>query len=96
LETSNKILDEIVNIMEEYPEYSLRISGHTDDVGDATKNQKLSEARAAACKTYLKGKGVDLNRMEDAGYGESKPKVKNDSAANRAENRRVEFELFVQ
>lgn len=96
LESSNKILDEIVNIMEEYPEYSLRISGHTDDVGDAAKNQKLSEDRAAACKTYLKSKGVDLNRMEDAGYGESKPKVKNDSAANRAENRRVEFELFVQ
>lgn len=96
LETSKKILDEIVGVMEEYPEYSMRISGHTDDVGDAAKNQKLSEDRAAACKSYLQIQGVDLNRMEDAGFGESKPKVKNDSAANRAENRRVEFELFVQ
>lgn len=96
LESSQKTLDEIVSIMEEYPEYSLRISGHTDDVGDAAKNQKLSEDRAAACKSYLQSKGVDLNRMESAGYGESQPKVKNTSATNRAENRRVEFELFVQ
>jgi len=96
LDSSKKILDEIVSIMEEYPEYSMRISGHTDDVGDAAKNQKLSEERAASCKAYLQSKGIDLNRMEDAGYGESKPLKKNDSAANRAENRRVEFELFVQ
>jgi len=96
LASSKTILDEIVSIMEEYPESSMRISGHTDDVGDATKNQTLSEDRAASCKTYLQSKGIDLNRMEDAGFGESQPKVPNTSAANRAENRRVEFELFVK
>ncbi len=96
LESSKTILDEIVSVMEEYPEYSMRISGHTDNVGDASKNQKLSEERAAACKSYLQSKGVDLNRMESAGYGESKPKNSNDTAAGKAENRRVEFELFVQ
>jgi OOP family OmpA-OmpF porin len=96
LESSKTILNEIVSIMEEYPEYSLKIDGHTDNVGDDVKNQTLSESRARACLLYLQEKGVDLNRMEAAGYGEEIPIGDNNTAAGRAQNRRVDFELFVK
>ena len=94
--TSYALLDTIVSIMNQYPEYSLRVSGHTDSVGDATKNQELSEKRAKACIDYLAGKGIDPNRLVSIGYGEAQPIADNINAAGRAQNRRVEFDLFVK
>jgi outer membrane protein OmpA-like peptidoglycan-associated protein len=72
----------------------IQINGHTDDVGDAVRNQVLSEERAKAVAAYLEGQGVAAERMQFKGYGEAQPRVANSSAANRALNRRTEFEII--
>jgi outer membrane protein OmpA-like peptidoglycan-associated protein len=96
LTSSYNVLDEVVSVMNQYPEYSLNISGHTDNVGDDKMNQNLSERRAKSCYDYLVSKGVNAARMEYAGYGETRPKTTNATAAGREQNRRVEFELYVK
>ena len=89
------VLDEIAEIMERYPNYSLLIAGHTDNVGNEDNNQELSENRARACRDYLSTKGIPDSRMSYLGYGESQPRTTNDTAAGRRLNRRVEFDLKV-
>jgi len=96
LPQSYNVLNEVVSVMGQYPEYSLNISGHTDNQGDDKMNQDLSERRAKACLDYLVSKGVSASRMMSAGFGETKPKADNATAAGRALNRRVEFELYVK
>lgn len=96
LKSSYAILDEVVSVMNQYPEYSLNIGGHTDNVGDDKMNMNLSERRAKTCYDYLIGKGIKAARMAHAGYGETKPKGSNATAAGRKDNRRVEFELYVK
>jgi OmpA-OmpF porin, OOP family len=96
LQRSNAVLDEVVKIMKDYPEYSLEISGHTDNVGDAAANQRLSESRAKACFDYLVSKGVAAARMSNAGYGETRPVADNATKSGRDANRRVDFELKVK
>ena len=96
LSSSYAILDQIVDILNKYPDYKVRISGHTDNVGQDAKNQKLSEDRARTCFEYFAGKGIARERMNHAGYGETKPVASNDTAAGRATNRRVEFELYIK
>ncbi|MBO7441397.1 MAG: OmpA family protein, partial [Bacteroidales bacterium] len=65
----------------------------TDNDGNADMNLQLSKDRAAEVLKYLKNKGVDESRMHSEGYGDTKPIVPNNSAANKAKNRRVEFEV---
>ncbi|MEL7161296.1 MAG: OmpA family protein, partial [Bacteroidota bacterium] len=77
----------------QYPDYSLRISGHTDNVGSDVNNLKLSDARAEACKTFIIATGIPARRVSSAGYGATRPKASNDTAAGRTLNRRVEFVL---
>lgn len=96
LKKSYAVLDEVVNVMNTYSEYSLNISGHTDNVGDDKMNLDLSQRRAKACYDYLVSKGIAANRMASAGYGETKPVADNKTAAGREQNRRVEFELYVK
>jgi len=72
----------------------IQINGHTDDVGDAGRNQVLSEQRAKAVAAYLEALGVTADRMQYKGFGEAQPRVENTSAANRALNRRTEFEII--
>ena len=67
--------------------------GHTDRIGSDAYNQKLSERRAAAVKTYLVSKGVEANRVYTEGKGKSQPIADNRTAAGRAKNRRVEIEV---
>jgi OOP family OmpA-OmpF porin len=64
-------------------------TGHTDDVGDAAYNQKLSERRAQAVVDYLHSKGVSPGRIRAIGMGESKPLADNSTEEGRAQNRRV-------
>ncbi len=86
-------LDEVVKILNEYPDYQLTIDGHTDNSGKVDKNQILSEKRALSVKNYFIKKGIDENRLVAAGYGDTKPLVENNSIANKAKNRRVELNM---
>ena len=95
LAKSLPVLDDVAALMAKYPEYNLKISGHTDSVGDDKFNLSLSEKRAKACYEYLAGKGVSANRMSHAGYGETKPVADNKNSAGRDKNRRVEFDLSI-
>lgn len=96
LKKSYAVLDEVVAVMNQYSEYSLNISGHTDNAGDDKMNQDLSARRAKACYDYLTSKGIAAARMAHTGYGETKPVADNKTAAGREQNRRVEFELYVK
>lgn len=91
---SYKILDEVASILKEYPYYDVNVDGHTDNVGKPASNLKLSQERAAAAVAYLVSKGIPANRLVSAGYGDTKPVADNKTAAGRAQNRRVEFNLL--
>ncbi|MCB0650902.1 MAG: OmpA family protein [Saprospiraceae bacterium] len=95
-QVSIPVLKQIADIMKKYPYYSLKISGHTDNVGDPNKNQNLSELRAEACMIWLNANGIAKSRMESKGYGESKPIATNNTEEGRAQNRRVEFDLIIK
>lgn len=95
-EESFSILDDIVEIMRQYPSYSLGISGHTDNVGDDNENFKLSTERARACYDYLIYRGVKAERLRYVGFGESRPIATNNTRTGREQNRRVEFEMILQ
>nr|WP_294908107.1 OmpA family protein [uncultured Lacibacter sp.] len=86
-------LNEVATILKENPTLQLDVEGHTDNTGDAAKNQTLSENRAAAVKTYLVSQGIDASRLTSAGYGSDKPIADNKTAAGKAKNRRVELKL---
>lgn len=91
---SFKILDEVATILSEYPYYDVNVEGYTDNVGKPESNLKLSQERAAAAVEYLVKKGIDAKRLVSAGYGDTKPVADNKTAAGRAQNRRVEFNLL--
>lgn len=74
--------------------FYIEIVGHTDDVGDADDNMRLSERRAASVRDYLIGKGLDARKMVTTGMGETMPIASNDTKEGRAENRRVEIQLL--
>jgi len=86
-------LNEVVKIMNSEETLGIDIEGHTDHVGSDELNQKLSEERAASVYNYLKAKSVNTDRMSSTGFGESKPKADNNTAAGRAQNRRVVMNL---
>ena len=81
-------------VLVKHPEWSVKLSGHTDNVGKAAKNLQLSKDRATSVRTYLVNKGVDAANIESEGFGSSKPIASNNTAAGRAKNRRVEVSLF--
>lgn len=91
--TSFKMLDEIVNILNEYTDYNMTIDGHTDNTGKAERNLELSKQRAAAVKEYFVQKGISDARLSADGHGDTMPKGNNKTAKGRAENRRVEMDL---
>jgi OOP family OmpA-OmpF porin len=87
-------LDEAARVMNMHPDLKVEIQGHTDNVGSPEYNQKLSERRAKAVQDYLIGAGIDSNRLEAVGYGETKPIHSNDTSGGRDRNRRVSFEVI--
>jgi OmpA-OmpF porin, OOP family len=74
--------------------FSLKLAGHTDNVGSDAANLKLSKDRAEAIKAYLVEQGANPSRIEATGYGKSQPIATNKTAAGRQQNRRVEFTLY--
>ncbi len=85
------VINKIYAMMKDHPDIRLSIEGHTDNVGDAEFNQKLSEERAAAVKDQLVKMGIAADRLTTKGWGETKPVDTNDTPEGRANNRRVEF-----
>jgi outer membrane protein OmpA-like peptidoglycan-associated protein len=85
------ILRQFADFLKENPTITIMIQGHTDDVGDDSKNLKLSEQRAQEVKKYLVSLGIKDTRLKAKGFGETVPKVTNDSEYNRAINRRTDF-----
>ncbi len=88
---SFKNLDDVVSVLNSYPEMMVSIEGHTDNVGDDAMNQKLSEKRAKACLDYLVSKGIAASRCTYIGYGETRPIGDNNTKEGRQLNRRTEF-----
>jgi OOP family OmpA-OmpF porin len=74
--------------------FSLKLGGHTDNVGSAEKNMSLSKDRAESVKQYLVSQGANPSKIEAVGYGFSQPIASNKTAAGRQKNRRVEFTLY--
>ena len=77
-------IDRVSNVLNNYPQTTIRVEGHTDSTGPEDYNQRLSEKRAEAVKSALIQRGVDPRRIQAVGYGESQP-----ISSNYAMNRRV-------
>jgi outer membrane protein OmpA-like peptidoglycan-associated protein/tetratricopeptide (TPR) repeat protein len=90
---SNAELDRLVKLLKDVPSLEIEISGHTDNTGSASLNEKLSQSRADAVVTYLKGKGIAANRLTSQGYGSRQPIATNNTSEGRQQNRRTEFEI---
>lgn len=89
-------LDEVVDIINQYPDYNLKLGGHTDNVGSEKSNQILSQSRVDAVKSYLISKGIRDERLDAMGFGELKPISTNKTVIARSQNRRVEMDLFLK
>ncbi|MBI2061437.1 MAG: OmpA family protein [Nitrospirae bacterium] len=94
LPVSYSILDAVVDVMKKYPQFRVRVEGHTDNVGGRKRNIELSQDRAEAVTKYLESKGVDESRLEAKGYADTVPLADNESAEGRSKNRRVEFTIL--
>ena len=89
---SDAVLDIVKQYLEAKPAITLlRIEGHTDNVGIAADNQKLSEARSLAVAQWLVGKGIACKRLLPVGFGQDKPIADNKTPEGREQNRRTAF-----
>lgn len=89
--TSFASLNILSQTLKDAPEWTLKLSGHTDNTGSAAFNLNLSKKRAEAVKNYLVAQGIDPKRITTEGLGSTKPIASNDTAQGREANRRVEF-----
>lgn len=87
-------LERALRTMQQYPDMRVLIAGHTDSRSSEEYNQKLSQRRAAAVKSWLMQRGIAANRMEITGFGESRPIADNGTAEGRAKNRRVDLHVL--
>jgi OmpA-OmpF porin, OOP family len=95
LPESDGVLGAVKRVLDEHPEITkLRVEGHTDNVGAADYNRKLSQRRAESVAKWLEAKGIDKRRLKAQGFGPDEPLGANDSEAGRAENRRVAFTIL--
>ena len=95
LQEKSKIeLDKLFDFMTNNKSIKIELGGHTDSDGDIDENQILSEKRAKSAVDYLISKGIDKTRLTYKGYGESNPKVKNNSLENKSINRRTEVKII--
>lgn len=89
--TSFASLNILSQTLKDAPQWTLKLSGHTDNTGSAAFNLNLSKKRAEAVKNYLVAQGIDPKRITTEGLGSTKPIASNDTAQGREANRRVEF-----
>jgi outer membrane protein OmpA-like peptidoglycan-associated protein len=89
---SHDLLKQVAAVIKNNPGFKkIRVEGHTDSKGNDTFNLKLSQSRANAVRDHLVGLGVDRERLDPQGYGETRPVETNATNDGRAKNRRVEF-----
>ena len=93
VESSYTVLNDIIKILNEYPNSKFTVEGHTDSIGSYASNQVLSDKRAKAVMNFLVENGVDASRLTALGYGETKPIATNMYKHGRKLNRRVEINL---
>ncbi|MBR0552323.1 OmpA family protein [Stakelama marina] len=86
-------LDQVSQVLAQYPKTYVDVYGHTDSTGSEAYNQALSERRAQSVADYLSSHGVNPARIGTRGYGETQPIASNDTEEGRAANRRVEIKL---
>ncbi len=86
-------LDRVAYTLRRCPAARIEIGGHTDSDGDEASNMRLSQDRADRVKKALVAAGIAAERMSSKGYGETSPIGGNDSAEDKARNRRIEFKL---
>ena len=87
-------LDKLAELLKKNPDIKVEVSGHTDNVGSASYNKKLSKQRALAVKNYLVSKGIEQQRIVAVGYGFEQPVAGNTTPEGRAKNRRVEMKIL--
>ncbi|MEA3251831.1 MAG: OmpA family protein [Pseudomonadota bacterium] len=90
------ILDDVASKLAANENVRVRLEGYTDSIGSEAYNKDLSQRRAQSVKDYLISQGISANRMRAIGYGEEQPIATNETAAGRAENRRVELGEWTQ
>ncbi len=86
-------LDKLVQLLQDNPTVKIQIEGHTDNIGSAADNQKLSEARARSVINYLITKGIVATRLTAKGFGATQPIADNKMEEGRAQNRRTELKV---
>jgi len=91
---SFKELDKLVSLLEKNPKVRIEVSGHTDNIGSASINKKISKERALTVKNYLVSRGIEQDRIEYQGYGFDQPIAPNDTPEGREQNRRVEIKVL--
>ena len=89
--SSKTTVAKIADFLNQYPERDVLVEGFTDSTGSSDYNQTLSDKRAKAVTALLAGNGIDKNRLNAVGYGESYPAATNDTSLGRQKNRRVEI-----
>lgn len=87
------VLDHFAQGLNSDPDLQVRVVGHTDSTGSQAVNDELSLERASSVRRYLEDRGISAGRIQVTGRGENEPVATNDTAAGRAENRRVEIFL---
>ena len=91
---SFRSLNALVQFLNEYPNVRVEIGGHTDNVGSAAVNERISQERALSVAEYVVAQGIPAHRVVSKGYGFTKPKASNRTAEGRAQNRRVDFTII--
>ncbi len=87
-------LNRFARFLKQHPDLLVEISGHTDNIGSAEYNMKLSKRRAEAVKQYLVSQGCNPKQLVVKGYGYTKPVSSNKTEQGRQQNRRVEFKVI--
>lgn len=87
-------LDKLVNLLIKNKNLRIEVSGHTDNVGSASVNKRISKARALTVRNYLISRGIYAERIEYKGYGFDQPIAPNTTPDGRAKNRRVEMKII--
>lgn len=95
LPRSYPLMDQVAKVLREHPELTqVVVEGHTDNIGGAEYNRRLSQARAEAVCQELERRGVEAKRLRAVGRGPDAPADTNATAAGRERNRRVEFHII--